>query len=86
MPTDNIPTPLPVSKAEATEHKNVETAASNVPPPPPPPMPTGNVPPPPPVGDNTVTSTPQKAKETNQPRPAVDTTNLMKQIQGGFNL
>lgn len=88
MPTDNIPPPLPVSKAEATEHKNVETAASNVPPPPPPPMPTGNVPPPPPppVGDNTVTSTPQKDKETNQPRPAVDTTNLMKQIQGGFNL
>ncbi|WP_342169888.1 Arp2/3 complex-activating protein rickA [Rickettsia endosymbiont of Seladonia tumulorum] len=57
-------------------------------PPPPPPMPTGNVPPPPPppVGNNIATSTPQKAKETNQPRPAVDTTNLMKQIQGGFNL
>ncbi|MCC8377655.1 MAG: hypothetical protein LN567_04650 [Rickettsia endosymbiont of Graphium doson] len=99
MPTDNIPTPPPVSKAEATEHKNIETAASNVPPPPPPPMPTGNVPPPPPepksniptpppppVGNNIATSTPQKAKETNQPRPAVDTTNLMKQIQGGFNL
>nr|ADQ74914.1 actin polymerization protein RickA [Rickettsia endosymbiont of Bemisia tabaci] len=99
MPTDNIPTPPPVSKAEATEHKNIETAASNVPPPPPPPMPTGNVPPPPPepksniptpppppVGNNIATSTPQKTKETNQPRPAVDTTNLMKQIQGGFNL
>ncbi|WP_341791419.1 hypothetical protein [Rickettsia endosymbiont of Gonocerus acuteangulatus] len=50
-------------------------------------MPKGDIPPPPPpVGDNTATLIPQKAKETNQPRPAVDTTDLMKQIQGGFNL
>ena len=67
------PPPPPMPETKVTEHKNAETTASNSPPPPP-------------VGDNIVTSTPQKAKETNQPRPTVDTTDLMKQIQGGFNL
>ncbi|WP_419234617.1 hypothetical protein [Rickettsia endosymbiont of Nabis limbatus] len=82
------PPPPPMPETEVTEHKNVETTAFNVPPPPPPPMPKDDVPspPPPPVGDNIATLTSQKAKETNQPRPAVDTTDLMKQIQGGFNL
>ena len=71
VPTDNIPTPPPVSKAEATEHKNVETTASNVPPPPP-------------VGNNIATSTPQKSKETDQGTEGRDA--LMATIRGGTQL
>ncbi|AEV92458.1 Arp2/3 complex-activating protein RickA [Rickettsia slovaca] len=80
LPENNIPPPPPPPLPE-----------NNIPPPPPPPLPENNIPPPPPPPpppmaqaetlSKPVESTTVKKLE-NQPRPSIDTSDLMREIVG----
>ncbi|CAK6588579.1 MAG: Arp2/3 complex-activating protein rickA [Rickettsia helvetica] len=88
LPENNIPPPPPLPE-------------NNIPPPPPlpennipppPPLPENNIPPPPPMApaQTETLSKPVEAttvkKLENQPRPSIDTSDLMKEIVGPKNL
>ncbi|MFV9868501.1 MAG: Arp2/3 complex-activating protein RickA [Rickettsia slovaca] len=78
LPENNIPPPPPPPLPE-----------NNIPPPPPPPLPENNIPPPPPPPPMAQAETLSKPVESttvkkleNQPRPSIDTSDLMREIVG----
>ncbi|WP_010421970.1 hypothetical protein [Rickettsia helvetica] len=99
LPENNIPPPPPLPENNIPPPPPLPE--NNIPPPPPlpennipppPPLPENNIPPPPPMApaQTETLSKPVEAttvkKLENQPRPSIDTSDLMKEIVGPKNL